>query len=579
MIHAVTANMPSFREVHFRPGLNIILADRSTTASVRDSRNSLGKTTLLAIIDFCLGSSITNKSTPCVPALSGWEFTLTFDLDGKKIQVTRSVDENHLVRVSGNDLPSWPVPPNSDCEQITFHVDSWCVVLGFYMFGLDRRTSGVSFRSLIGYFLRVNKDSYDEPFQFFKQQSTISKLIHTSFLLNLSWQLAAEWGNLAKAKAEVRILEKAIKEIGGDSADCSLGALDAKRVQLATSVRVNSQGLKSFRVTPNYRDLEQQANDLTGEIQKAHNDNALDANTLKGYEKSIASENYLGEDKLISLYRSARIELPGIVTARLRDVRKFHRTVVSNRREFLQAEAQNLRAVIKDRTNQLATLIETRAKLMEILRTSGALDEYTKLQEAHIKQVESLKSIEQRIESLRSLGQKGSAVRVEKELLFTRTVQDLQDRSEQKDAAITFFDENSRFLYHRSGVLKIEANPNGLNFDVNIPARDSHGVGNMQIFCFDIAVAQLWSSRDKSPGFIAHDSIIFADVDERQRAKALELAKQESNRLGFQYICTYNSDNIPTCDFSEDFSVEDHVVLRLTDDTDAGSLLGIRFER
>src|SRR5580693_5426941 len=52
----VSSNQPSFREVEFKPGFNVILAERTKDATKKDSRNGLGKSTLIEIISFCLGS-------------------------------------------------------------------------------------------------------------------------------------------------------------------------------------------------------------------------------------------------------------------------------------------------------------------------------------------------------------------------------------------------------------------------------------------------------------------------------------------------------------------------------------------
>jgi uncharacterized protein YydD (DUF2326 family) len=92
-------------------------------------------------------------------------------------------------------------------------------------------------------------------------------------------------------------------------------------------------------------------------------------------------------------------------------------------------------------------------------------------------------------------------------------------------------------------------------------------------------LAQLWSERDRSPCILIHDSTIFDGVDERQVALALELADRESKRCGFQYICTFNSDMIPRSEFADDFNLnfDSFVRLILTDDSDEGGLLGIRF--
>ena len=63
MIHAVRCNQPGFKDVTFRPGFNVVLAERSEEATKKDSRkNGLGKTTLIEIIHFCLGARATRNS-------------------------------------------------------------------------------------------------------------------------------------------------------------------------------------------------------------------------------------------------------------------------------------------------------------------------------------------------------------------------------------------------------------------------------------------------------------------------------------------------------------------------------------
>lgn len=72
----------------------------------------------------------------------------------------------------------------------------------------------------------------------------------------------------------------------------------------------------------------------------------------------------------------------------------------------------------------------------------------------------------------------------------------------------------------------------------NIRGENSGSAHCMEVFCYDLMLARLWSGRPASPGFLIHDSTLFDGVDERQRAEAIELAASESQAHGFQYICT-----------------------------------------
>ena len=56
MIRSVSANQKSFKTVHFEPGFNVVLADRTKDSTKKDTRNGLGKSTLIEIIHFCLGA-------------------------------------------------------------------------------------------------------------------------------------------------------------------------------------------------------------------------------------------------------------------------------------------------------------------------------------------------------------------------------------------------------------------------------------------------------------------------------------------------------------------------------------------
>ena len=62
MIRSVRCDQPSFREVEFKAGFNVVLATRTLAATDKDSRNGAGKTTLVEIIHFCLGGNADKRN-------------------------------------------------------------------------------------------------------------------------------------------------------------------------------------------------------------------------------------------------------------------------------------------------------------------------------------------------------------------------------------------------------------------------------------------------------------------------------------------------------------------------------------
>jgi uncharacterized protein YydD (DUF2326 family) len=278
------------------------------------------------------------------------------------------------------------------------------------------------------------------------------------------------------------------------------------------------------------------------------------------------------------LYDQAGVTLPGLVIRRLEDVQSFHEHVLTNRRTYLQNEVARLERAIHEREDNVRNKGALRAELLDVLQTHGALEEYARLQQLHATVLQDLREIEQRIAAMRRLQQEKSSLRIEQETLQQRAQLDYEARKSQRARAIALFNSYSEALYQVPGNLIIDVSSGGYRFAVEIERAGSAGIRHMLIFCYDLMLASLWAGHPRSPGFLVHDSAIFDGVDERQVALALELAESESAANGFQYICTLNSDTVPWSEFTNEFALERFVRRRLTDFSESGSLLGVRFD-
>ena len=70
MIRSVRCNKDTFKTINFNPGFNVVTAERTKESSKKDSRNGLGKSTLIEIIQFCLGGN--KGETLGKPQLKDW---------------------------------------------------------------------------------------------------------------------------------------------------------------------------------------------------------------------------------------------------------------------------------------------------------------------------------------------------------------------------------------------------------------------------------------------------------------------------------------------------------------------------
>ncbi len=582
MIYSIKSDKPSFKNIEFKSGFNVILAERTKESTKKDSRNGLGKSTLIEIIHFCLGAN--KGETLSKKEMEGWSFTIDLNIAEKRYSVTRNISEQNKIVIEG-DCSGWPITPDIDNKtgaRILSRND-WNRVLGVLMFGLNPSFGDMkyvpTFRSMISYLIRRNgqRGAFLNPFQQYKNQLEWDIQVNNAYLLGLGWEFSSKWQVLKdRVKILAQIKQEAqtgiLKNFMG-----TLGELEALKVRLEAQTKQEGEQLKSFRVHPQYSKIETDANDLTRRIHELINGNISDKRLLQHYETSLKEEVDANPESLTKVYEEAGLTLPDLVTKRLDDVLTFHKQVVANRKEFLKAEVEKIKSNIARREQQKQELSSKKVEMMLVLQEHGALEEYTQLQNNHQRTVSELRDLDIKIENLKRFEQGKSAVTVEMELLQQQASIDLSERKVQKEKAILLFNANSQALYEAPGTLSIDVSKTGFKFGVIIERSGSHGIGNMKIFCYDLVLAQIWAERSIAPGLLIHDSIIFADVDERQKALALELAAKESEKLGFQYICTMNSDSIPRGDFSQDFNFDKYVRKTLTDATDDGGLLGIRF--
>ena len=110
----------------------------------------------------------------------------------------------------------------------------------------------------------------------------------------------------------------------------------------------------------------------------------------------------------------------------------------------------------------------------------------------------------------------GREVAIEGARLESRLAVNQLEQSAQIGRAVTIFGEISRELYTNAGQLIVSKSLSGAPIRIEIPRQDSEGVEKMQIFCFDLMMAQLMNEREIGPGFLIHDSHMFDGVDARR---------------------------------------------------------------
>ncbi|MHB0962088.1 MAG: ABC-three component system protein [Gemmatimonadaceae bacterium] len=570
--------------MEFTTGLNVILAERSQTSTVKDTRNGLGKSTLIEIIDFCLGSRANQGTGLLIEPLKDWAFTVELTLAGNRVRATRAVADQNRVVIDGSTT-GWLEQPDTDeaSDDRVFRAERWRTLLGWALFDVPRSADQFpykpSYRSLVSYFIRRGPDAYTSPFRHFRQQKTWDIQLHTAYLLGMNWEYAARWQSLRDQQDGMRAIEKAIKTGAMKGAVGSVGELETQRIQLEQEANAARRALDTFKVHPQYESIQQDADRLTSEVHGLVNSNVSDRRRLTCYRESIKDEKSPKASSLERLYEESGLVFPDAVRRSLDQARTFHEQVVSNRRAFLQTEINRLEQVINEREIKIKGLTDQRAEVLQVLETHSALQEMTHLQQRFVELQGSLERVQARLREMKNLKTTMREVKTAKEELVRTAEQDHEERKDAWSAAVRLFNEHSQALYESPGRLIIDVGDTGYKYQVDIERSGSEGIEKMKVFCFDLAILQLQMQNRHGIDFLVHDTLIYDSVDARQRALAFERAHEVTSALGGQYICTMNSDMVPRDDFSRGFAFEPCIRLTLSDATPSGSLLGMRFER
>lgn len=573
-LRSVTANKDHFRPVSFRDGLNVVLAERTETSRETDSRNGVGKTTLFQIIDFCLGGQV--RGADGLGKLSGsdWQFSLSLAFGSEhELTVTRALDDAGDIHLSGAviELGLGDASPGS------IRARAWTNWLGQRCFDLSsgdlKGEYDPTFRRLFGHFLRFRADAYVSPFEIFGKQPPHQTQVDNAYLMGLNWQLAVEWQRWKDRNKTLGALAKNdIEELAE-----RLGELESRRVRVESQRRRLAQQLKDFEVLPEYREIEARANRATSRMQALANEMTISARLLELYQQQLTSETADEAAAVLEVFREAGVVFGDVLQRSLEEIVDFHAQVAKNRHDYLQAEILRIEAAQHERAEEVQQLEDNRREDLSLLETHGALEDFAQLQQRLGSAAATSEALGQQIEDLREIRRGKAAQKLAQVELQQRTALDVDERLPSVASILENFSETFESLYGEAADLVVDVGEAGYQFRVSLPMQGSHGVGKVGVFAYDVAVTNDWARKGRGVGFLAHDSIIFDGVDERQIASGIRRAMKFADELDYQYVITMNSDDLPTAQLETyEIDVADVTVITLTDSDPSGGLLGIR---
>ena len=569
----LSANNPGFKTVHFNHiGLSLIVGTRTVAEGLHDdhSYNGVGKSLLVEIVHFCLGS---NKNSAFEAHLPDWEFTLEFNLG----------DANYVARRNTQKQANiWLNDKSYKLKEFTQYLEK-------HLFDLPEiGLTNLSFRTLLPRFLRRGGADYNDPRQTSSDMEPYTTLLRNLFLLGLEINLVEQKYRLRQRQIEVEDFTRNFKKdpfireyyLGGKDASLQTQHLEQQVARLELD-------LSQFRVAEDFYDIEREANRLNNELRDLKNRKLVLENALQNLEKSMQIRPDVSREKILHVYHELSNAFKAETLKRLEDVENFHQQLIQNRIARFGQERLKLNAELAQVSAMVVQLNSELNQKLAYLSDKRALDQYVAVSSQRAELLGKL----QKLRDYQHLLDKSQndLVLIKKDLAEETLKTSLYLTEADNDIKHQFamFAEFAKLVYPDTPAgITLHNNPGEnkirFDFDVRIEADGSDGINSVKIFCYDLAVLLL--SCNHHMDFIWHDSRLYSDIDPRQRAILFKIAQEKTAQYGKQYIASMNHDQLEAMRTEmkpDEFSAlldGKAVVLRLKDDGAESKLLGIQID-
>src|SRR2546430_8575109 len=245
-------------------------------------------------------------------------------------------------------------------------------MLGKIMFSLPENVEGTqaarfapTFRSISSYFVRrQSAGGFLSPIKQTTYQQLWDQQVSISYLFGLDWTVPQQWQHIRERETSLKELKKAADE-------GTLGTFIGRTAELRTLLtlaenrsRELREHVSNFQILPEYRNLEQEADQLTRELGTLMDENTIDRLLLSELQKALNHEADPTIADLERLYEEAGVILSNSIVRRFEDVRRFHESIIANRRSYLGSEVTGARQRIMAREDRMPKISDRRAKIM-----------------------------------------------------------------------------------------------------------------------------------------------------------------------------------------------------------------------
>lgn len=543
------------RTIEFHKGLNLIV-DETTEYSKQATGNNVGKTTVLRLVDFCLGSSGKNIYQDAEFKEQENSTIKDFLIDTEVVVTLTMVDDldfpTESIVIKKNFLKYSKKIQEINGESIS-NDKEFDFKLKELIFKTD--VEKPTFKQIISKNIRDEKNKLTNIVKVLNPYTKLEEYEALFlFWLGINTFTHNQKELLVKEKTREENFQKRLKKEGELS-------LIEQQLELVNSKIIELQQIKSsFNFNEKFDDQISELNNIKLNLSKFSTEfsrlNMRRELILESKEDLETEKTNIDTNQIELLYNKASKLIPDLQVS-FQETVKFHNDLIDEKIKYIEKELPSLTENLKSISKDMNSLRKREKELSEFISASDYSDDYDKI-------LIDLNSFFERKGNLEER-KKYWITSNEKLERINEDLEDINSGINSKDSIIQkritlfnkYFTRISNELYGEEYLLSSQRNDKGYDLVVtNIEGNPSTGKKKGQIAAFDFAYILFAEEIEiKFVHFIMHDQL--ENMHDNQLSTILiDLA----NSVNCQFILPIVRDKIP-----ENLNIEQYIILRLSE--------------
>ena len=551
-------NKGIIREIFFKRGVNLIVDETNETQRLQATGNNVGKTTVLRLIDYCLGAK--GDEIYKDSEFSGQPNTdIEFFLKQTEVVITLEMveelngEEENVISISRNFLKQ--KQKKQTINGVSYSDEEFTKKLEELIF--HTTINKPSFRQMIAKNIRITPERMTNILKVLvKFTKTEEYEALYLFWLGIDTASSAEKAKLIEKRQQEKRFQNRLKnESKGD-----LAFIEQQLVFLAGQIAELEKQKDDFNLNERYEedikmlnDTKKRLNNIASEISVLEERKNLILESKTDLEAQYTNIN---TQQIALLYEKAKVLIPSLQVSFEQTV-QFHNDLLTEKLAYITRELPTINQQLKSLNISLEKHRTKEISLTQKVKKMGVWD-----------------SLERIIATLNSLYERKGNLEKQKEywIMSYQTMEAIDADLKAIDSDIAsnnllmenritlfnkYFSKMSNILYGEHYLLFQKKKENGYDLAIqNIEGNPSAGKKKGQIAAFDFAYIQFADELAiRCLHFILHDQL--ENIHDNQLNTLFEVA----NHLNGQYIVPILRDKVP-----ENIDISPYTILTLSQD-------------